>query len=395
MIEVCPRSLAELSDCLQAAYLAGHAVVPQGFGSKRQLGRPPRRCDVLLSTRGLGRIVAQEAADMTVTVEAGVSLLELNQALAAAGQFLPIDPPLPQSTSIGGAIASDASGPWRLRYGKLRDALIGITVVLADGRVVNGGGRVVKNVAGYDLMKLFTGSLGTLGVIAAASFKVTPLPAHTVLVAAAAATAAEAARLAQRVLTAPLEPRLLSVVDARAAQALAFDGPHLLAGFAGSWSEIAAQTEHLQKLGSFTGVESDTAAYSVLRDLPATLAGESVLGAKLSLLPSRLPDLLAEIDARMLRLAAVPAMVCQAGNGIVTLRITHASSPVLMALATELLDLARSHRAWLVFDHVPAALRGQLDPWPMLPPAIELMRGIKRSLDPRGILNPGRFVGGI
>ena len=160
-----PATIDEVARCAAAAHAADLAVIPVGNGTQLHIGRPPRRYDLALSTQRLNRILAHEAADMTVTVEAGITLAQLNTALATAGQRLPIDPPHPERTTIGALIATDASGPLRLSQGKVRDLLIGITVVLADGTLVHGGGRVVKNVAGYDLMKLFTGSFGTLGII--------------------------------------------------------------------------------------------------------------------------------------------------------------------------------------------------------------------------------------
>jgi len=167
-----PSTAEDLSRCVAAADAAGLALIPAGNGTQLHIGHAPQRYDVALSTRRLRRIVAHEAADMTVSVEAGLTLAELNAALAAAGQRLPLDPPYPEHTTIGALIATDACGPLRLSQGKVRDLLIGVTVVLADGSVVKGGGRVVKNVAGYDLMKLFTGSFGTLGIVTEATFKI-------------------------------------------------------------------------------------------------------------------------------------------------------------------------------------------------------------------------------
>ena len=165
-----------------------------------------QRYDVALSTRRLARILAHEAADMTVTVEAGATLAAVNAALEPARQRLPLDPPHPEHTTIGAAIATDASGPLRLSQGKVRDLLIGIKVVLADGTLIKGGGRVVKNVAGYDLMKLFTGSFGTLGAVVEATFRLRPRPEREVLFAVPAREIGIAASLALEVLGALAGP---------------------------------------------------------------------------------------------------------------------------------------------------------------------------------------------
>jgi len=390
-----PASIPELSLCLRAAHAARQAVVPVGFGSQQHIGRPPVRRDIELSTRGLTRIVAHEAADMTVTVEAGMSLAELDQVLASAGQFLPIDPPIPENITVGGAIACDANGPWRLAYGKVRDALIGITVVLADGRVVKGGGRVVKNVAGYDLMKLFTGSLGTLGVIAAASFKLRPRPSSTAIATVPMPTASKAAELAARVLREPLSLGFLSVVDALAGAGLGLSGPHLVLACLGSPDEIAVQLDRLSSLAPFAPASDAAATYTALRDLPATLVTVHPLGARFSLLPSRLPALLDAVDDVASRLGVPIASVVHAGNGCVILRAGESDRSPAPLVADTLVRLARQHDAWLTFDHVPDGQQAAVDPWPIVPPAIEWMRGIKRALDPEQLLNPGRFVGGI
>ena len=388
-----PASIAELSDCLESAHAAGQAVVPIGCGTKWHLGRAPQRCDLLLSTRGLRRIVAHEAADMTVTVEAGITLAELNTALAAAGQHLPIDPPLPESTTIGSAIATDASGPLRLSQGKIRDLLIGITAVLANGTVIKGGGRVVKNVAGYDLMKLFAGSYGTLAVVAEATFKLRPLPEVRVDFVAQQSTLAAALELGSRVLDGSITPLYVIGLNAGAAARLGLDAATVIVGCGGSVAEIDAQR---LRLAALTGSRelADGAArslYIATRDLPSTALGVGCLGAKLSVLGSRLPALLTEIEAYADAQAMPISAIAHVGVGTALIRCP-APSP---ALAGHIVAHTRAAGGWVMFDAIPAALQGKVDPWPMLPPGLELMRGIKRSLDPHNLLSPGRFVGGI
>jgi len=170
-----PASVEEASRVLAAASRAGKKVVVVGNGSKLGLGNPPERVDLVVRTRRLDRVLEHAAGDLVAKVEAGVHLADLQAALAPAGQWLALDPPEPGAT-VGGVVAANASGPRRLRYGTVRDLIIGITVVLADGTVAHAGGKVVKNVAGYDLSKLFCGSLGTLGLIAEATFRLHPRP---------------------------------------------------------------------------------------------------------------------------------------------------------------------------------------------------------------------------
>ncbi|MFI6812242.1 FAD-binding oxidoreductase [Nonomuraea sp. NPDC050328] len=170
-----PESTEELAAVLRACAERGLAAVPVGGGTKLDWGGPPERCDVLLDLCCLDRVLEHAAGDLVVRVQAGLTLDRLAAALAAAGQELALDLPLPGAT-VGGTLATGLAGPRALRYGTPRDLLIGITVVLADGTIARSGGKVVKNVAGYDLGKLFTGSYGTLGVIAEATFRLHPLP---------------------------------------------------------------------------------------------------------------------------------------------------------------------------------------------------------------------------
>ena len=299
---VFPSSPDALAACLAAAHTAGLAVVPAGNGTRLDVGRPPEAYDIAVSTQRLRRIVAHEAADMTVTVEAGVVLGDLNTALAAAGQHLPLDPPLPHRATLGAVIASDACGPWRLAHGKVRDLLIGITVVLADGTVVHGGGRVVKNVAGYDLMKLFTGSHGTLGVIAEATFKVRPRPQFEARFIVLSDDLADAAATAQAVQgAAGLAPIYLELLNRRAATQLALeadawphvrehrgriDGPALIVGVAGDGDEIGEQWNRFQELTGRRDAwmcqpQRSEALYAALRDFPAG-GDDGSLGCRLS-----------------------------------------------------------------------------------------------------------------
>src|SRR5919201_4924094 len=171
-----PSSAAELAEALHAADSAGQAVIPYGGGTQLDLGMPPTRADLLLETGQLHRVVEYEPADLTVTVEAGMRFGELQRLLGDNGQFLALDPPADAEASIGGLIATNASGPLRFSYGTARDLVIGTRVANPDGTLTHAGGRVVKNVAGDHLNKLYIGSLGTLGIIVELSFKLAPVP---------------------------------------------------------------------------------------------------------------------------------------------------------------------------------------------------------------------------
>src|SRR2546429_7085420 len=175
-----PASAEELAQRLHDAAVSNLAVAPAGGGRASGMGDPLERCNVLLQTTRLDRVIEHSQADMVVSVEAGITLESLQAELGKAGQFLPLDPFGSPGHTVGGLLASGWTGPQRMRYGSPRDFLIGIRVALPDGKLASGGGRVVKNVRGYDMMKLHYGALGVLGVIVAAPFKVFPKPLHDV-----------------------------------------------------------------------------------------------------------------------------------------------------------------------------------------------------------------------
>src|SRR5688500_7991157 len=216
-----PTSADELAAVVRLANEQKAGVLPRGGGTRMHLGYPPRSADLLLSTRGLNRIVEYEPADLTVTVEAGIGLAELQSRLGQHGQLLALDPPSAANATIGGIVASNASGPLRLRYGSARDLVIGTRVANADGTLTKAGGRVVKNVAGYDLNKLYTGSLGTVGVIVELSFKLHPLPQQEATVVAIFPNPELEAEVSATVLRSPLGPTAIEIVNGRAAATIA------------------------------------------------------------------------------------------------------------------------------------------------------------------------------
>lgn len=395
----CPATLDELTRCVAAAHAAGLAMIPVGHGTRLGIGRAPAAYDVAMSTQRLRRVVAHEAADMTVTVEAGLTLADLNAALAAAEQWLPLDPPVPEHTSIGALIATDASGPQRLAHGRVRDLLIGITAVLADGTLVKGGGRVVKNVAGYDLMKLFTGSFGTLGIVADATFKIRPRPPATFVLVARGENIETAVALAHVVLDAPLSPSYVEVLNMPAGRAVGLEGAALVVGCGGPAHELAVQRDRLEHLLAgasrrVCSVEESARVYTALRDLPVDAGFTGT--ATISVSGSRLGRLLVDVERAAAERGLPVAILSHAGNGIAVVGVIGgAADPALPGFAEWLVENVRGACGWVRFDRVPAALAGRIDAWPMEPSGLQLMRGIKQTLDPQRRLSPGRFVGGI
>jgi glycolate oxidase FAD binding subunit len=401
-----PATVDELRQCAAVADEVGLAVIPVGNGTRLGVGGVPRKYDVALSSRRLRRILAHEAADMTVTAEAGLTVADLNAALAGAGQRLPVDPPHPEQVTIGALIASDASGPLRLSQGKVRDLLIGIKVVLADGTLVSGGGRVVKNVAGYDLMKLFTGSFGSLGAIVEATFKVRPCPEHQAVSVIPASTTAAALDVALDVLAAPVAPSYVEALNAAAASRLGADGECavVVVGCEGIAAEIEVQQQRLQ--GQFAGLRVCDAAEAMrlsagLRDFPSTALRDDaevpMSGCKVSLLPSRLGAVLSSIEKAAMQLGFEVALLAHVGSGVAAIRFYGAAAAcaAFPGFADWLRVTIREAGGWVIFDLLTAEQKVRIDPWGFDAPALELMRGIKKTLDPNDRFSPGRFVGGI
>lgn len=356
-----PATVAEACDLMRTAAEHDLAVVPRGAGTKLHWGAPPRRCDLLVDTRRLRRVIEHAAGDLVVKAEAGRSLDELDGALAEAGQQLALDRPLPGST-VGGTLATATAGPRRLAYGSPRDLLIGITVVRADGVLAHAGGKVVKNVAGYDLGKLFAGSRGTLGLIVEAAFRLHPLPRAQAHVSATATDAGQAAEMVQALLHSPLVPAAVEV-----------DGPDpitvavLLEGVPDSVTQRAEAACEL--IGGRVGEAPDWWG---------RLPGGEVL-AEVRAVPTALEALLAE-------LAAMPAAQLRgsAGRGV-----WHAALPA--EDADQALGRLRRHADVVVLTAPEGVSLRRWGPIPALP----LMRRVKDEFDPDHRLSPGRFAGGI
>lgn len=394
-----PRTVGEVQASVRVAAAHGLALVPCGGATVLGVGLPPRRYDGALCVRGLDRIVAHEMSDLTVTAEAGVTIAALNERLRQAGQWLPLDPSRPEETTVGGLVAADRNGPLRLGYGKVRDLLLGVTVVGADGDVLRAGGRVVKNVAGYDLPKLFTGSYGTLGVIVEATFKLRPCPMSERLFVWPAASAAEATRRALALLEGGIAPVLLEALNEAAAEmAGVASTAALVVGCAGDGEDVEEEERRLSRTAAGIRRVDDAESGALRKALgafPVPLS-EDALVARVSVRPASLPALLGrfEDEARSRRLTV--EIAGHAGSGVAWCQLAGPLPLLEFELCAEWMRLhAREQGGWVVFESLPAGLCGRVDPWGFSGPAVRLMAGVKGALDPAGIFSPGRFVGGL
>ena len=385
-----PATVAECAAVLRLCAENGLAVVPCGLRRRLAQGRPPGRLDVVLSTSRLSRIVEHAAADLTATVGAGAPLSAVNAALGAAGQWLPFDPPSPDATTIGGLLAAHASGPLRQGFGTVRESLIGLRAVLADGTVVKSGGRVVKNVAGYDVHRLLVGSFGTLAVIVEASFQCRPLPETTGL-AAWSGPLGNLAGFAARLAASPLAPRLLEIL-------LGDDGsPELVAGFAGVPELVADSVTRARSLApsGLVDLEIDEATLARrLEDVAAPPPAESgTLVVRGGVPPRALGKWIAWTAGRLAGEKLAFRGHLHACVGVLRLRIEAAGARWAKAAVAGLRVNAIREGGYLVVESAPETWG--LDPWGPPPAGFEAMKRMKHAFDPRGLLSPGRFVGGI
>ena len=361
---IAPQAVVRPSTVEAAAAVIGHAnatklaVIPIGGKQQRGPGNVPARYDIALNVTALSTVVEYEPEDLTITCGAGMTLGELRQTTAAAGQMVAFDPEIADEATVGGALAADLWGPSRVSLGGPRDFTIGLRVITGDGLITRAGGRVVKNVAGYDLCKLYVGSLGTLAVITEATFKVQPLPKTTRQVALAAGSAAEVCGIASESLTRGLSLR--SAVVTRADERWRLD-----ITLAGSESAVERSARELASLAGDGGQGTGERA-----ERP----DERPIGVRIATLPSELPSLLEGLPADASFLA-YPTL------GVVRMRLRDEGElPPLVAMGA------------IVEDAPPEVKRG-IDVFGPEPSSLPLMRSIKAQLDPNGVLSPGRFVG--
>ena len=388
-----PGSVEEASQVLAGAAADGLAVAFAGGGSKLGLGNPPERADLLVSTERLDQVVEHAAGDLVVKVEAGARLTDLQAALAPAGQWLALDPPEPGS-SIGGVVAANASGPRRLRYGTARDLIIGITVVLADGTVAHAGGKVVKNVAGYDLAKLFCGSLGTLGLIAEATFRLHPRPAAAAVVTLGVAGPEQVGAAVQRLLRSTLVPSAVELVWYGESGLLTV----VIEGIPpGVEAQAAAAAELLGEVGGVE-VPGPGGTEAALAQLGAPPWEKAEVRIKVAVPPAELSGALTDLWSGWLGHGPVAA---HAATGIIQVGLQGPDlgrAEQVEAFAGEVgrtRERLAARQGTLVIVEAPPALKRTVDVWGPPGDAVELMRRVKRQFDPDRRLSPGRFVGGI
>jgi glycolate oxidase FAD binding subunit len=382
-----PANEQQLATILRLANDASLAVIPRGGGTKLSWGNPPTRADVILSTARLDKIIEHAWADLTVSVEAGCTIQKLQTALAQHGQRLALDPLWPDQATIGGVLSTNDSGSLRLRFGALRDLIIGVTLALPDGTLASSGGKVVKNVAGYDLPKLVTGALGTLAVITRAIFRLHPLPRNAKTLSVTGCSLEETQRLILAVQDSKLAHTALQTRIAQDAE------PVVDILFEGTEAGIAAQESQLRELARpATATDAPPSVWNASQELWNSLNSTPLAVAKITTLPASIVRTVETVQRAAISRNAHWKLTMQA-MGIGWLRLEAAPENLHAVLSDLRFELEHAGGSLAAFHHPPGMQ--SMDAWGTPGDALPLMRALKKQFDPKNTLNPSRFLGGI
>jgi glycolate oxidase FAD binding subunit len=400
---VAPANVAEVAEVIRAACRDPSPIYPLGGGTSLGIGLPARKKGIGLSTTNLLSVVDYPARDMTITVEAGIRMARLAELLGTERQRLPIDVPQAEQATLGGVIATNWSGPRRFGHGTIRDYVIGISAVDGLGTPFKAGGRVVKNVAGYDLCKLLCGSLGTLAVITQVTLKLKPMPAATAFLVAHTSNLAEADRLLAALVDSRTTPAAVELLvgshwrqDALLNPAGAAIGPQLAVGLEGTATEVDWMLSQLRQEWQQLGIERivtparDKASdiWQRLAEFPAETSEALVIKANL------LPSAVTRFVERLLEAAPEASVQSHAASGIVLARIAGLTGGEITQLLTKQLQpMAMSAGGNVVVLASPDGVESTRRlVWGGARGDAPLMQAVKNQFDPHGLLNPGRFV---
>jgi glycolate oxidase FAD binding subunit len=411
-VAVSPGTQQEVEAVVVACAAAGAAMTPWGGGTGMGLGNPPERLDVVVRLDRLTRVVEFDDANLNVSAEAGVRLGALQKILSEKREFLPLDPPQAESATVGGLVQSNASGPGRHLYGSARDWVLGLRVVLPTGERIRCGGKVIKNVSGYDMNKLFIGGFGTMGIVTEATFKLLPVPATRATVVGVFRDVPQVASVVARTLESFLVPEALEALDSRALESVEaglgrppVPGYGLFVSLAGSAETVDRQVRDFTKLfkdghASATdtlGTADAEPAWRAIRDVHAPFKGTGVV-VKIAVPIGKTLDLFASAEELVSRSGGRGAVTAHAGSGIVRLGFEVGAGAPLPPLRDALAALrgrAEEAEGSLVLEAAPVALKRALDAWGRVRDGVAVTKRLKAELDPEAVMNPGRFVGGI
>lgn len=386
-----PASAEDVIACLKVCSELDAAVIPAGRMNWLDCGNPLKRADVVLSLDRMSRMIDYSAADLTATVEAGLSLTEFNEMTARQRQWLPLDPPRFNSASLGAVAACNSSGALRLGFGTPRDFVIGLKLAHADGTESKSGGRVVKNVAGYDLNKLYVGSYGTLAVITELTFKLRPLPERSTTLMITSRYREPLFLLARKLLASELQPASVILTRRLSPASIQLPDDALLVRFIDS----EATVEH--QLASIRESIGEDVSTIQLTDAEAKAVWSEVADFDQHSIRVRFSVPLSAVAAEFEKafLAHLECVACvDIGVGIIRVAFD-ADERAVVAQIKNLRSNAVAAGGSLVIEKAPAEVRLEADAWGDVGSTAPLMRSLKHKFDPQSLLNPGKFVAGI
>ncbi|MFP6724346.1 MAG: FAD-binding oxidoreductase [Candidatus Poribacteria bacterium] len=398
-----PSSVSEVQSMLDQAVKKKLSVIPAGNGSKLSIGNPPTQIDLLMTMRKFDKVVEYIPDDLTITVGSGMLLKDVQKILADNNQLLPTNPPYENDATIGGVVATNSSGPHRLRYGTTRDLVLGLRVVQASGTIIKAGGKVVKNVAGYDINKLYIASYGTLGIITEASFKLFPKPEIERTMLLTFSQHSKAIRVATEILKSQLLPVFVNFFSTGIPTTEVLD-PCLLVGIDGHPETVSWQIDQINSIADLNGAvkievykdQKQSELRSRLCAFPEGKWSDPVVICRINIRPSDVSDFISSV-LDIVDPFSVHAM-SHIGNGTVYLILSdfvEEQFDLLATILTILRNQVANIQGNLILETAPLGLKNLIDVWGEAGKKSQLMTQIKSKLDPTNILNPGRFVSGI
>ncbi|MCK5554251.1 MAG: FAD-binding oxidoreductase [Deltaproteobacteria bacterium] len=413
---VSPGTIDEASEIVAYANEYRLAIIPRGNGTKMGIGGIPKKADLVLSTGRLNRITDRDCENLTLSVESGIILSEVQRDLEKRGYFLPLDPPFTDKATLGGIVATNSSGPKRLLYGTARDAITGIKAVFPNGDIVVSGGKTVKNVSGYDMVKLLIGSCGTLGIICEITFNLLPLPEKKQTLLIPFPGLDEAYDFVREIINSPLLPASIDLLNATAADKMKHlmpsqKGHYLIAvGLEGVAETVERQVSEIgergRKHGALDVVPLDAQQHDDfwkgIRDFAQGLAKDypNLICLKSNVLIAKSGDLLVSYEKIARDLGLDCAFINRCGNGILYSHVLVGEDldsriNSLVELIAQFTSEASQYEGNLGVESSPPPVKQRVDVWGKLRSDYRLVRSIKEQIDPAGILNPGRFIGGV
>ena len=387
-----PPNSENLAKIIEYARENQWSILPCGNGTKLNWGGLVSSPKLVISTQHLNRIIDHAVGDLTVTVEAGVKLSDLQRTLRRVNQFLPIDPTYPDDATIGGIVATADAGSWRQRYGGIRDLVLGLSFVRSDGKIAKGGGRVVKNVAGYDLMKLFTGSYGTLGIISQVTFRLYPYPEASGTIGLTGEKKA-IATATQTLLKSGLQPTAAEIISSSVVQKLNLgEGMGLMIRFQSipesvkeQISQVSAIAEKLGLKTAFYQEEIEDNLWKQLQDLIRVPSTNVALTCKIGVMPDRAVDFLDQL-AQLTQSQGWGMINISSGLGKLQLNMEPS-----LGIVKNLRSLSQDYRGFLTILESSKQVKKEIEPWGYTGNTLPMMEKIKQQFDPQNLLSPGGF----